>query len=122
MWVLTRKLANNQRVATMPARFLWPWEVVEMGIQDMKEESHRETGTWYILMVVDRASKFLFSYPLETKTALGIPVCVTFRLPLWTRSDAVGQFTAHVVQHLCKWLGVPLDHVPMDHPRHQGAV
>ena len=47
----------------MPARFLRPWEVLEMDIQDLKHES--QDGNRYLLVVVDRASKFLFAYPLQ---------------------------------------------------------
>ena len=57
-----RKRASSQRVAMMPARFLRPWEVLEMDIQDLKQES--QAGNGYMLVVVDRASKCLFAYPL----------------------------------------------------------
>lgn len=47
---------------------------------------------------------------------------LTFGLPLSIRSDAEGEFTAQVAQHLCKWMGVQLDFGPADHPRSQSAV
>lgn len=41
-----------------------------MGILDMKVVSHQ--GNRYLLVVVDRATKFLFGLPLPTKETLGI--------------------------------------------------
>ena len=44
-----------------------PWEVLELDIHDMGARS--EAGDKYLLVIVDRASKFLFEYPLPNKTA-----------------------------------------------------
>jgi len=120
-----RKRANSQRIAMMPARFLRPWEVLEMDIQDLKQES--QDGNRYLLVVVDRASKFLFAYPLPSKDAVGVSrklleLLLTFGVPLSIRSDAGGEFTAQVVKHLCQWLRVSIDYGPSNHPRAQGAV
>ena len=41
-----------------------------MDIQDLKQES--QDGNRYLLIVVNRASKFLFAYPLSSKDATGI--------------------------------------------------
>ena len=120
-----RKRARSQRVAMMPSRLLWPWEVLEMDLQDMKQVS--SAGNRYLLVVVDRASRFVFAYPLESKDSVGVArklmeLLLTFGVPLSIRSDAGGEFTAKVVAHLCQWLRVQLDHGPADHPRSQGAV
>lgn len=120
-----RKRANSQRVAMMPAKFLRPWEVLEMDIQDLKQES--QDGNRYLLVVVDRASKFLFAYPLPSKDAVGVSrklleVILTFGVPLSIRSDAGGEFTAQVVKNLCQWLRVSIDYGPANHPGAQGAV
>ena len=40
-----------------------------MEIQDLKQES--QAGFRYMLVIVDRASKFLFAYPLPSKEAVG---------------------------------------------------
>ena len=48
----------------LPARFLRPWEVLEMDIQDMHQLS--SAGNRYLLVVMDKASKFLFGFPLHT--------------------------------------------------------
>ena len=64
-----RKKTSSQRVTIMPARFLRPWEVLEVEIQDLKQES--QAGFRYMLVMVDRASKFLFAYPLPSKGAVG---------------------------------------------------
>ena len=86
----------------MPARFLRPWEVLEMDIQDLKHES--QDGNRYLLVVVDRASKFLLTYPLPSKNAVEVSrkvmaVLLTFGMPPSTRSIAGGEFTAQVVKH-----------------------
>ena len=80
-----------------------------------------------MLVVVDRASRFVFAYPLESKDSVGVArklleLLLTFGVPLSIRSDAGGEFTAKVVAHLCQWLRVQLDHGPADYPRSQGAV
>ena len=61
------KRSTSQRVTMLPARFLKPWEVLEMDIHDMGARS--EAGNKHLLVVVDRASKFLFACPLSNETA-----------------------------------------------------
>ena len=119
------KRSTNQRIAVLPARFLKPWEVLEMDIHDMGARS--EAGNRHLLVIVDRASKFLFAYPLPSKSAKGVAktfleLLLTFGIPLSLRSDPGTEFTAEVVQHLCNWLNVTIDYGPTDHPRAQGAV
>ena len=51
----------------------------------MKVDS--EAGNRYILVVVDKASKFLFAYPTRTKEALGaaqhlLTLCFIFGTPV----------------------------------------
>ena len=91
---------------------------------DMKQVS--SAGNRYLLIVVDRASRFLLAYP-EYKDSAGVvrhllEPSLTFGVPLPIRSDAWGEFTAKVVAHLCQWLRVELDQGPADPPRSQGAV
>eukprot|EP00752_Nemacystus_decipiens_P002232 g2117.t1 len=109
----------------MPARLLQPWEVLQIDIQDMKVKS--EKGKQYLLVVVDRASKFLAAFPLPNKDALSVSrkllgLLLTFGLPLSIRADMESENTAQVMQHLCSWLKVSLDYGPVNHPRAQGAV
>ena len=56
------KRSTSQRVAMLPARFLKPWEVLEMDIHGMGARS--EAGNKHLLVAVYRASKFRFAYPL----------------------------------------------------------
>ena len=93
-----------------------------------------EAGNNYLLVVVDRANKFLLAYPLPNKTTENVAkklleLLLTFGIPLslrsdpgTRRSDPGTRFTADVVQHLCKWLNVTIDYGPSDHPKAQGAV
>ena len=109
----------------IPARFLRPREVLEMGIQDLNQES--QDGNRYLLVVVDRTSKFLFAYPLPSKDATGVnrkllEVLLTFGVPLSIRSDAGGKFTSQVVKHFWQWLKASVDYGPANHPRAQGAI
>ena len=60
------KRSSSQRVTMLPARFLQPWEVLEMNIHDMGVRL--AAGNKNLLVVVDRASKFRFAYPLPHKT------------------------------------------------------
>ena len=119
------KRSTSQRVAMLPARFLKTWEVLEIDIHDMGARS--VAGNKYLLVIVDRASKFLFACPLANKTAKNVAkklleLLLTFGISLSLRSDPGTEFTAEVVQHFCKWLNVTIDYGPTDHPRAQGAV
>ena len=107
------KRSTSQRVAMLPARFLKPWEVLEMDIHGM--EARSEAGNKHIPVIVDRASKFLFAYPLPNKTAENVAkklleLLLNYgKLTLSLRSDQGTEFTAEVVQHLCKWLNATID-------------
>ena len=86
-----------------------------------------DAGNKVLLVAADKASIFLFASPLPTKEALGVArklleVTLTFGLPLYVRSDPGSEFTAEVIQHLCKWLNVTIAYGPADHPRAQGTV
>ena len=109
----------------LPDRLLQPWKVLEVDIHDMG--ARLEAGNKHLLLVVDRASKFRFAYPLPNKNAENVAkklpeLLLTFGIPLSLRSDPGPEFTAEVVKHLCKWLNVTIDYGPTDHPRAQGAV
>ena len=78
-------------------------------------------------MVVDLAAKFLTAFPLLTKEAIGVSrkllgLLFTFGLPLSIRCDPEGEFMADVMQRICRWLRVSLDHGPTNHARAQAAV
>ena len=66
-----------------------------------------EAGNKYLLVEVDRASKFSFAYPLPRNTAENVAkklldLLLTFGIPFSLRSDPGTEFTAEFVQHLCK--------------------
>ena len=87
-------------------------------------EARSEAGNKDILVIVDRVSKFVFAYPLPSKTAENmakkpLELLLIFGIPLSLRSDPTTEFTVEVVQHLCKWLNVTIDYGPTDHPRAQ---
>ncbi|CAM9656982.1 unnamed protein product, partial [Sphacelaria rigidula] len=69
-----RKRTNSHTLAMRPARFLRAWEVLEMDISDMKQVS--APGNRYLLIIVDRATKFLFASPLATKIAVPVAKCL----------------------------------------------
>ena len=86
-----------------------------------------EAGNKHLLVIVDRASKFLFAYPLPNKTANNVAkkllkLLLTFGIPLSLRSDPGAEFAAEVVHHLCKGLNVTINYGPTDHLKAQGAV
>ena len=91
----------------------------------MKQVS--SAGNRHMLVVVDRASRFVVAYPLESNDSVRVArelleLLLSFGVPLLVRSDSRGKFTAKVVAYLCQWLRVQLDHGPADHPCSQGAV
>ena len=86
-----------------------------------------EAGNKHLLVIVDRACKFVFAYPLPNKTAENmakklLELLLLFGIPLSLRSDPATEFIAEIVQHLCKWLNVTIVYGPTDHPKAQGAV
>ena len=96
--------------ATSP--LLQPWEVLEMDIHDMG--ARLKAGNRHLLVIVDRASKFFFAYPLPNKSAEGfaeklLELLLTFGIPLSLRSDPGTEFTGEIVKHLCKWLNVAIN-------------
>ena len=120
-----RKRSASQRVAILPAMFLRPGEILEVDIQDTGVKS--DASNKVLLVAVDKASKFLFTFPLPTEEALGVArklleVMLLFGLPLYVRSDPGSEFTAEVIRHLCKWLNVTIAYGPADHPRARGTV
>ena len=84
-------------------------------------------GNRYLLVVVDRASKFLFAFALPTKETVGVSrklleLILIFGLPLSIRCDPGRENTSEIMEHLCRWLKVSLDFGPANHPRGQGTV
>ena len=51
-----------------------------------------------------------------------LDLCLTFGVPSFIMADGRGEFTAAVIEHLCRWLKVPIEFGPADHPRGQGSV
>ena len=120
-----RKRPNSRRIAVLPGRPLEPWDELQIDILIIDTPSL--SGNKYVLLVVDRASKFPFGFPLETKQAVGVArvlaeLCLTFGVPRVIRCDGGIEFGAEVVAHLCRWLHADIVFGPADHPRGQRAV
>ena len=65
----------------------------------------------HLLVIMDRASEFMFAYPLPNKTTENVAkkplkFLLTFWISLSLCGDLGTEFTAEVVHHLCKWLNV----------------
>ena len=100
-----RKRSRSQQLAILPATFLEPWEVLQVDLQ--KFPNTAEAGNKYLLLVVDKASKFPFAYPLPSKEAHGVArllldLCLTFGVSWFIRADGGGELTAAVMEHLCR--------------------
>ena len=83
-----------------------------MNIHDMG--ARYEAGNKHLLVIVDRASKFLFAHPLSNKTVENaarklLELLLNYGIPLSLRNDTGMEFTAEVVQHLCNWLNATID-------------
>ena len=81
----------------------------------------------YVHLVVDRASRFQFVFPLPfngTKEVASIlaNLCLTFGVPRNFRSDGGGELRSGILKSLCHWLKARLDFGPADHSRGQSAV
>ena len=120
-----RKRPNSRRIALLPGRPLEPWDELQMDI--LMVDTPSLSCNNYVLLVVDRASKFPLGFPLETKQAVGVArvlteLCLTFGVARVIRCDGDKEFGAEVVTHLCRWLHADTVFGPADHPRSQGAV
>ena len=120
-----KKRSRSQRKAMLPARYLQPWKILEVDLQRIPNTS--EAGNAYLLLVVEKASQFLFASPLPSKETQAVArslldLGLTFGVPLFIRADGGGEFTATVMEHLCRWLRLQIDFGPADHPRRQGSV
>ena len=120
-----RKRATSRRIAMLPGRALEPWDELQMDI--LKIDVPSQSGNLYILLVVDRASKFPFGFPLKSKQAIGVArklteLLLTFGVSKCISCDGGREFSAEVVQHVCRWLQADIRFGPADHPRGQGAV
>ena len=119
------KRSTSQRVAMLPARFLKFWDVLKIDIQDMGATP--KAGDKYLLVVVDRASKFLFAHSIPNKTAENVAktlleFLLIFGIPLSLRNDPGTELTADIAQDLRKLLNMTIDYGPLDHPRAQETV
>ena len=120
-----RKRSRSQKIATMPERAVEPWDTLEVDVLSMETASR--TGNKYVLLVVDRASRFPFAFPLSSKGTKEVArilanLCLTFGVPRNFRSDGGGEFRSEILKSLCHWLKARLDFGPADHSRGQGAV
>lgn len=81
----------------------------------------------YILVVVDRASRFVFAYASKFKDSMGVartPLETSPRScgPLSITSDKGGKTVDGGATPLYRWVGVQLYHGLADHPRDQAAA
>ena len=102
-----RNRSRSQQIAMLPGRAIQPWEVIEIDLMSVGVESLSHNK--YLLLVVDKASRFPFVYPLPSKQADGVArqlleLCLTLGVPKVIRSDGGGEFEARCIQHLCRWL------------------
>ena len=102
-----RKRSRSQKIPTMPGRAVEPWETLEVDILSMGTTSW--TGNKHILLVVDRASRFPFAFPLRSKGTKEVArtlanLCLTFGVPRNFRSDGGGEFRSEILRSLCHWL------------------
>ena len=120
-----RKRPVSRRIAMLPGRSFEPWDELQMDI--LKFDVPSQSGHVYVLLVVDRASKFPFGFPLANKQAINVArklldLFLTFGVPLCISCDGGREFTADVVKHVCRWTQADIRFGPSDHPRGQGAV
>ena len=67
--------------------------MLEVDLEKFPNKS--EAGNEYLLLAVDKASKFPFAYPLPSKEAHGVArilldLCLTFGVPSFIRADGGG--------------------------------
>ena len=109
----------------LPGPPLEPWD--ELQIDILKSDTRSLSGNKYVLLVVNRASRIPFGFPLATKQAVGVArilteLCLTFGVPRVIRCDGGKEFGAEVVTRLCRWLHAEIVFGPADHPQGQAGV
>lgn len=109
----------------VPAKYIEPWEVLEIGSRDMGIMF--SLGVEYFFLMVDKATSLPVAYPTKTKEAEAVAsylldLSLTFGTPMYIRSDRRGEFRAKVVNNVCRWLKVEISYGPADHPGGQRAV
>ena len=67
---IKRKQVSSKQMTMMPAKFLRPWQVLELDILELDQKSTSQNR--YPVGVVDTASTLLFKYPLSLKGDLKI--------------------------------------------------
>ena len=85
-----RKRSRSQRRAMLPTRLLEPEEMLEVNVQRFPNTP--DAGIEYLLLVVNKASKFPFAYPVPSKEAHGVTrilldLSLTFGVPSFSRAD-----------------------------------
>ena len=74
----------------LPTRLLEPEEMLEVNVQRFPNTP--DAGIEYLLLVVNKASKFPFAYPVPSKEAHGVTrilldLSLTFGVPSFSRAD-----------------------------------
>lgn len=121
-----RKRSISQQIAMLPGCAIQPWEVIKIGPMCVGVESL--SGNIYLLLVVDKASRFPFSYPLPSKQVKYVArhlleLCLTLGISKMNRSDGGGDFEARCcIQYLRRRLRTDIQYGPADNPRGQGSV
>lgn len=74
------------------------------------------------MLVAHKATRFFFAYPLPSEKVHGVirlhlDLCLTLRVPSFIRIDGGGEFTATLIEHLCRWLKIQIDFDPTNPPR-----
>ena len=116
--------ANGRMLDMLSAWLLSSKEVFESEAQDIGQQT--EASNRYLMVVVDKASKFLFASPLPTNNEeLGVAVALldvllTFGLMISLCSHPGTEVTAEVVGDLCQWLSLCIHYDPEDPARVQG--
>ena len=93
-----RKRTRCQHIAMLRARYLEPWEVLKVDLLRITNTS--ETDKEYLLLVVDKASRFPFAHPLPSKEDRGVArllldLCLTFIVPSFVRPDRRRRVHSH---------------------------
>ena len=84
----------------MPGRAVEPWETLE--VDNLSIGTTSQIGNKYVLLVVDRASRFPFAFPLPSKGTKKVAriftnLCLTFGVPRNFRSDGGGEFRSEIL-------------------------
>ena len=109
---VTRYTKSPTTALPTPNRLFEAWELDLYGPLHLSSQGHS-----YVFIATDMFSRYTYAVPIRSKDCVTVSLeifnlCCTFGTPRAIYSDLGSEFTASLVEHVCKLLGVPQKFAP----------